>query len=348
MNIYETTFARSKFMDIQSIRKDLEKMSILGDEIVQPTEFEGVYQLAPSEDRIRVFDFPLLFINDKEEAVCFDSRQYMNPKGTVRDPVDYRTIKQLSILELQWATNRDVFQPILESASVVYGHWMARILGGRYNLEPQVSEYIRIAMTALYLSYQYDAEDAKRIYAEGRGELFLSKQLQRAGKNLPPMIQELLDRPAIDNAGTLLETLQVTTTSRFSYMLNWISKQFDMEALGITATSMMNMVSAGSWVGFKATPFAVTALEHPPVLIMLINRTLNYSFFERTQIGQAVRMSAKKTNLDGIKRWLANLSAGTERMEDLPIVQDEEGGAVAESDIMPDESEGDQTVNGLI
>jgi hypothetical protein len=82
-----------------------------------------------------------------------------------------------------------------------------------------------------------------------------------------------------------------------------------------TPTTLLQLMSVGSWIGHESTALAAMALEYPPVLVWMISLAETSNMYRtKTRIGRACAGIQRTANLKAAVSFVEGLQDADERL----------------------------------
>lgn len=312
MKVTQTTYGIQRKKIIEQLPEMFEKFLIIDNGSLIKTETDGVFFLDPSNENIQSWGLPLLFDNNGETSAVIDVRDLWQGNSIPpKNKIAFDLLRTVASLEVEWETNRHSFGSVIDAAACVYGQWIGNLFSSRFNLGPENTEVVRLTMAVYYRSL-YELDKVKS-YSEGSGELLVRRFASRYLGQPTDFISNVLAREDSDGKTLLSLITSTSETDLLDRILSWLTDVCELEVIRLNISTLFNMAPMNGWLGHHASMYSLTALEHPPVLIALIDVVNRISFYEKkTKIGTAVRSTGRQANTKDISRWLHNVRVGLE------------------------------------
>lgn len=213
------------------------------------------------------------------DRVYIDTRAFLGKDGRVKNTIEHNILLERAVMEHVWQNDPAIFEGISSNLSVIYAEWVAGGICVRYNASEVDRGKFIVILTYYFMSMIYERLLNGRAASSDDVKLVVLKTLVRSGKLPSSYVDAILtDMPNYITEGNL--TLNSVATAMKEMSTIEMGK-FDYQTI-------MQLLGGGSWMGANATLLAITALEYPPLFLVLLKNTVSISTYKnKTRIGRA-------------------------------------------------------------
>ncbi len=252
-----------------SLRFD-ENFIALGERIVTPRALNT---------RLMTWQHPIMM----DDKVYVDMRPFLNNEDRVKNATEYLMACERATMEYVWNHEPDVFYTLSPALSLFYAEWMTAAIASRYSVTITDRTKFFCVFFYYYMRIIHDAVRGKSnsTTAIDKDSLIglVEKKLVTLFK-LPPDIVK----------GILLEIADYTQMDDIDLhcVANMITRVSTTQMGKFTDVVILQLLGSGSWIGHNAVNLSITAVEYPPLFMVLLKNAVTISTLKnKTRFGRA-------------------------------------------------------------
>lgn len=295
---YTTHVTIGLYDKVNTIAMRLAKILMLNKNDTSFTQVKSnIYALAHDQDSVDAFLHPIIYKN----TAYIDVRPFTDMNGAIRNNNEYTLLVRRAILDLEWATNNDVFASQERFVVDAFASWFANGLARHTEVSLLTSTQFRITAAIYYLGIFHNAEHASNEDVV----LLLLKQLPQILRLPTGVIDDVITANE-DAMVSLYLTPSGDVKSRLGQLitlLNIITQNEVQIDIGV----IYNSLCRGAFIAANAVDLAAIAIEHPPMLMIMLAYVTQKSIQNNTTLGRAALGIMRKHDFNSFETFLSDL-----------------------------------------
>ena len=297
-NAYTTQITAGLFEKTTMIAARLAQLYLIdkSNPIFKQQSHTNIIALIGEQDDIPPFHHPIIY---KGQAYI-DGRAFVNSAGILRNVYDFNFLVLRAQLDLEWTTNKEIFQG--QEAFVVdaFASWFSNGLARNLELGLLAATNFKIAAAIYYLGIMHSMENMHK----DEVILTLLKMLPRIIRVPAQVIDDLI---AQDEAA-FIDLYLHKNTEKPEYFSNihkliTILNTITNNEVTVDISVIYNSLARGAFITTNAVELASMAVEYPPVLIAMLILVNQKSIQRNTGLGQILFGIYKKHDIDSFEKF---------------------------------------------
>lgn len=281
---------------VTAIAMHLAKILMLNKSDTSFTQIKSnIYALTHDQDSIDAFLHPIIYKN----TAYIDVRPFTDLNGAIRNNNEYTLLVRRAILDLEWATNNEVFASQERFVVDAFASWFASGLARNTEVDLLTSTQFRITAAIYYLGIFHNTEHASNEDVI----LLLLKQLSQILR-LPTSVIDDLITANEDAFVALYLQPHGDSKNRLAQFIN-ILNIITQDEIHIDIGVIYNSICRGALIAANAVDLAAIAIEHPPMLMIMLMYVTQKSIQNNTTLGRAALGIMKKHDFNSFEKFLS-------------------------------------------
>lgn len=305
-NTYSTTVTKGMKGKMDSIGLELEKVIILNgtDSDALKVEDNELVIVKGEIPNLGAFAHPF-YHNDK---VFIDARAYVNRQGGIKDSTEYHFLRRRGILEINWAEDRVEWASQADLVTDVFASWLADCVTRRMNMSMLENQQLRILAAIYYLHFLHRHLN---VNTEDTFTTIL-KVVPRLLRVPATTVQDLAATVGEERLANLYSYKGLETPAAWQYLDEVCNLFNDLtdNAYKLSTALINQCCVRGAFICANAPEITAIAIQHPPVMFLMIWYCGGKGFYNKTGIGMKVQALGKKHGIDKFNHFMASIFNG--------------------------------------